>query len=110
MSVNHEVERLACICSCHDAGHQLVFEKHLWPACKTWDADADIEVYVTLNQIHGFWKRLWHATRYVFRRDQRMAFDSMSFQEEDIVRLRDFLDKAIAFKQQNMPRVGDAAS
>lgn len=93
-------ELLVCICECHDAGHQLVFEK--------WHYDGDfhspeISAYITLNQIRGFWKRLRYAVRYVFRRDQQMAFDSVLLKKQDVDNILVFFARAVLERPENGP-------
>ena len=64
------------LCDCSSAEHQLIV---------SWDND-DKEVYVRvhLSKRHGFWRRIWHAVKYVLGYKCRYgAFDEVILRKED---------------------------
>ena len=64
------------LCECSSEEHQLIVR---------WD-DEDNEVYVSVHLANymGFWKRLWHAVKYVFGYKCRYgAFDEVILRKED---------------------------
>ena len=64
------------LCDCSSAEHQLIVR---------WDNDdKEVSVNVHLANVDGFWKRLWHAAKYVFGYKSRYgAFDEIILRKED---------------------------
>ena len=73
------------LCDCSSAEHQLIV---------SWDND-DKEVYVRVHLANydGFWRRLWHAVKYVFGYKSRYgAFDEVILRKEDADNLQKVVD------------------
>ena len=73
------------LCDCSSEEHQLIVR---------WDND-DREVYVSVHLANymGFWKRLWHAVKYVFGYKSRYgAFDEVILRKEDADNLQKVVD------------------
>ena len=73
------------LCDCSSDEHQLIVR---------WD-DEDNEVYVSVHLANymGFWKRLWHAMKYVFGYKSRYgAFDEVILRKEDADNLQKVVD------------------
>ena len=73
------------LCDCSSAEHQLIV---------SWDND-DNEVYVRVHlaNCYGFWRRLWHALKYVFGYKCRYgAFDEIILRKEDSENLQKVVD------------------
>ena len=73
------------LCDCSSAEHQLIV---------SWDND-DNEVYVRVHLAnwYGFWRRLWHAVKYVFGYKCRYgAFDEIILRKEDSENLQKVVD------------------
>jgi|SRR5579871_2747589 len=73
-------------CQCSDFNHLVRFEL---------DDDGDVYVSVRMNYWEPWWKRVWNAIRYVFKRDVAYGhFDVTMLREEDFARLHDLMDRA----------------
>lgn len=72
-------------CDCSSAEHQIIV---------SWDnADNEVYVQVHLANWYGFWRRLWHAIRYVFGYQCRYgAFDEVVLRREDADNLQKVVD------------------
>jgi hypothetical protein len=79
-------------CQCSDYNHVVRFEY----------APLDGTVYLTyrLNAHEPWWKRLWIAAKYVFKRDHAYGhYDVTLLRPEDFTRLHTLLDRAEAFNR-----------
>ncbi len=79
-------EELILICSCYSFEHQAIFWK---------DKDKNYnELYVYIHLAsHNFWRRITSAIKYIFGYTSRFGeWDEFIFKEEDIKRLKEFLD------------------
>jgi hypothetical protein len=73
-------------CQCSDFNHLVRFEL---------DNDGDVYVSVRMNYWEPWWKRVWNAIRYIFKRDVAYGhFDVTMLREEDFARLHDLMDRA----------------
>jgi hypothetical protein len=86
------------LCDCSSAEHQLIV---------SWDND-DNEVYVRVHlaNCYGFWRRLWHAVKYVFGHKSRYgAFDEVILRKEDADNLQKVVDHLRACGEDAKPPV-----
>ncbi len=74
-------------CQCSDFNHVVRF---------TLDpSDGEVWLDVRLNHYDPWWKRVWNAVRYVFKRDVAYGhYDVTMLREEDYDRLRDLLKRS----------------
>lgn len=78
----HHVE-----CQCSDFNH--IFRFTLDPE------DGDLWLDVRLNYYDPWYKRIWTAIKYVFKRTSRYGdYDVTMLRPEDLPRLRELLDRA----------------
>lgn len=88
------------LCDCSSEEHQMIVR---------WDND-DKEVYVSVHLANymGFWKRLWHAVKYVFGYKCRYgAFDEVILRKEDADNLQKVVDHLRVAKTKRDTRMGD---
>ena len=79
-------EQKIFICECHSYYHQAIF----------WYDEEEKLLYVTIHLIthRNFFKRLWHATKYVFGFKSNFGeWDEFTFKPEDEKKLRDYLEQ-----------------
>jgi len=79
-------------CCCSDFGHVIRF---------SFDAeDGDLYLSVHLHQWEPWYKRVWAAIRYVFKKDKTYGhYDTTMLRPEDFGRLHSLLDRAEAFNR-----------
>jgi len=89
------MDRTVMICKCHSLEHQVVF----WYD-EEWN-ELYCEPHLTTNE--SFFKRLWRGLRYAFGyKSQYGDWDSVTFKNEDLILLRDHLNKHIDTRQQTI--------
>lgn len=84
-----EIERQILICKCHSPEHQVLF----------WYDEEDKDLYCELHLTthRNFFKRLWYGLKYAFGYNSRYgAWDSTIFKEEELEKLKAYLDSKIA--------------
>lgn len=74
-------------CQCSDFNHTVRF---------TLDPqDGDVYLEVRMNYFDPWYKRIWNAVKYVFKRDVAYGFfDVTMLKDEDYDRVRDLLKRA----------------
>jgi hypothetical protein len=74
-------------CQCSDFNHTVRF---------TLDPqDGDVYLDVRMNYYDPWWKRIWNAVKYVFKRDVAYGYyDCTLLREEDYDRLRDLMRRS----------------
>ena len=79
-----EIKRDFFLCACNSVEHQLIVTR----------LDDAPEVYVMIHLAKlGFFKRLWHAIKYVFGYRCRFGdFEEFIFSPEDADRLQSIVD------------------
>lgn len=81
------LEHTWCDCQCSDFDH--VFRFTLDPN------DGDVLLEAHLNHYGSWWKRVWNAIRYVFKRPVAYGhYDVTMLKEEDYDRLRDLFRRS----------------
>lgn len=74
-------------CQCSDFNH--TFRLTLDPQ------DGEVWLDVRLNHYDPWWKRVWNAVKYVFKRDVAYGhYDVTLLREEDYDRIRDILKRS----------------
>ena len=79
-------DREIFICDCYSLEHQVIF----------WYDDEDSSLYCQphLTTHRNFFKRLWRGLKYAFGYKSRFGdWDSVIFKDEDLNRLRNYLNK-----------------
>jgi len=82
------MERQILICKCHSLEHQIIF----------WYDEEDDELFCEPHLIthKSFFKRLWCGLKYAFGYKSKYGhWDSTIFKEEDLSKLRSYLDLKI---------------
>ncbi len=84
------MERLHVVCKCHSLEHQVFF----------WYDEDNNELYCEPHLItsENFFQRLWAGLKYAFGYKSRYGhWDNTLFSDEDLKKLKDFLnEKAIS--------------
>lgn len=87
------MESVYCDCECSDFNHVVRFEY--------FDRDGEAYVSVRLNYWDRWYKRVWNALRYVFKRDVAYGhYDVTILREQDYARIHDILDRSALKKRQ----------
>lgn len=80
------IERVGIVCECGSLEHQVFF----------WYDEEEKELYCEphLSTYRNFFKRLWVGLKYAFGYRSRFGeWDSTVFRQEDMTKLKEFLDK-----------------
>lgn len=80
------MERIIMICECSSLEHQVIF----------WYDEEDNELHCEPHLATGrnFFKRLWFGLKYTFGYKSRLgAWDETMFKDEDLKKLKVFLDE-----------------
>lgn len=82
-----ELERHHFDCQCSDFGH--IFRLTYDPI------DADVTLTVSLNHFDPWYKRIWNAVRYVFKRTTPYGhYDVTILRQQDYARFHALLDRS----------------
>lgn len=82
-------------CQCSDFNHvvRISFDP----------TDGEVWLDVRLNYCDPWWKRVWNAIRYVFKRPVAYGhYDVTMLREEDFFRVHDILDRAALVHRQQL--------
>jgi len=80
-------------CQCSDYNHLIRFNMS--------ELDGDVYVDVRLNHYERWYKRIWIALKYVFKKDHSYGhYDITLLREEDFHRLHDLLDRGKLLQKQ----------
>lgn len=86
------MDRLVLICKCHSLEHQVAF----WYDRETDELYCEPHLYTYRN----FFQRLRLGLKYILGYKSRSGdWDTTIFKEEDLVKLREFLDSRIEGQQ-----------
>lgn len=83
---DHDVHRMAFICSCTQLGHIIHAEY------SDEDDLMEFSFCYSLYQYLPWWKRIWRALGYVFFRRDTARYDYCSLHPDDATALRNMLD------------------
>jgi hypothetical protein len=78
------------VCSCSSLDHNLCFSY-----TKYLDSiyPGEIEIYIQPNQHTGFFKRIWVAFNFIFKRDPFYSSTDVIVKHEEIPRIKEFIEK-----------------
>lgn len=80
-------------CDCHSDEHVLRFSMD--------PKDGDVCMSVFLSNWEPWYKRVWHAVKYIFGyKSQYGHFDSTVMSGQNLMQLRDVCDRAIDIQQK----------
>lgn len=88
----HRSEYFAC--SCHNPECVIAVDLYLSPADDRFPETRDLCFHVQLSQWLPWYKRLWHAMRYVWgSQSNKYHWAETYLKKEDVARLRSLLDQ-----------------
>lgn len=88
MSTDKE-EDCFIVCDCSTDEHTVRFSYQ--PEYR--DMIPELYIHYQLHQWRGFWKRVWVALRYIFRRKEIYGYwDVTLINTDNVIQLRDFLN------------------
>ena len=72
-------------CGCGNVTHHLI---------GVLDEDSnDVWLYINLNQVNPWYKRIWYAIKYVFKKTNRFGmYDELILNEDNVIQLQKIVD------------------
>lgn len=98
---NTRAKRAYIECSCDHPAHLIIFsydkvENSLENGTKWYEHEWDVSY--RLNYLLPWYKRIWYAIQYVFKKDfgkSHYYFDNIMWDKEQVEKIRDFLDSTL---------------
>lgn len=90
-------KREIIFCDCCYPGHNLVLEVVDWTYGNEEKSKKELMIFYRLNHYLNFWKRLYHAYKYVFQKDIRRIdyTDIVVSDKEELQKIKDMIDEVL---------------
>lgn len=78
-----------CVCSCYLHNIRLVWFQDDW--MKEHNEEKELYIDIMLNHYQPFWKRIWIAIQYIFKKESCRPYDCVTLSYDEAIKLKDFI-------------------